>query len=383
MNLGVFRAMTNPGDITVRPATSSRDMHRFIRFPLEHYRGDPNFVPHLLWERKQFFDPDQNPLFHFTEVQYFLAWRNDEIVGRVTAHINHRHNEYWDERAGCFGFFESTPDPAVSRVLMNRAESWLRERDIHVVRGPFNFSTNEECGLLVEGFDSPPAIMMPYTKRYYPRMMENLGYEKARDLLAFDYSYQGAVPPYLVRFSQKLRKRTGVNVRRLDMGDFQAEIQKALQVYNEAWGKNWGFVPMTTEQFRHMARDLRPIIDPEVALIAEKDGRPVGFSLSLPDYNQLLRRVNGCLLPFGWAHLLLGRNTIDRIRVITLGVIEEFRNRGIDVLFYHDTFQNGLARGYWGCEMSWILEDNRLMVRAMKRMGARIYKRYRIYEKEL
>ena len=376
--------MSPPNDITIRPVRSPADMRRFIRFPLELYRGDPNFVPHLTLERKQFFDPDKNPIFRFIEAEYLLAFDEaGELAGRISAHVNRRHNGYWNESAGCFGFFECVPRMEVAAALTDAAEQWLGGREIEVIRGPFNFSTNEECGFLAEGFDSPPNIMMPYTKPYYLEMMERQGYRKAKDLLALDYHYQGCVPEYLVRFSRRIRERTGVRVRSLDLDDFEAEIERALRVYNEAWQDNWGFVPMTEEQFRHMARELRPIIDPAVALIAEKDGEPVGFSLSLPDYNQILRRLNGRLLPFGWARLLLGRNTIDRIRVITLGVVEKYRNRAIDVLLYHDTFQNGNRQGYWSCEMSWILEDNAKMIRAMKRMGAEPYKTYRIYEKSL
>ncbi len=376
--------MSDHPDISVRPVRSTTEMHDFIRFPTELYRRDPNFVPHLFWERKEFFNPDKNPLFDFTDVQYFLAVRdNGDTVGRITAHVNHRSNKYWDENAGCFGFFECIPDFQVASRLFERAHAWLHKRQIDRVRGPFNFSTNEECGLLVDGFDRPPAIMMPHAKRYYCGMLNRIGYRKTKDLLAFDYESDGSTPEYLVRFNDRIRERTGVTIRTLDMDNFGEEIEKALRVYNQAWQKNWGFVPMTEEQFRYMARELRPIIDPDVALIAEKDGEPVGFSLSLPDYNQILRRLNGRLLPFGWVRLLLGRNRIDRVRVITLGVIEKYRSRGIDALLYHDTFANGTAKGYLNSEMSWILEDNDMMIRAMERMGAKPYKTYRIFEKEL
>jgi GNAT superfamily N-acetyltransferase len=370
--------------ISVRTVENRKDLRRFIRFPLDLYRGDPYFVAPLLLERKQFFDPGRNPLFQFTDVQYFLAFdERGKLVGRVTAHVNHRHNDYWKEKAGCFGFFECVQRPEVAAVLMEAVERWLRERGMTVVRGPFNFSTNEDCGFLAEGFDDSPAIMMTYNPRYYLEFVERLGYTKAKDLWAFDYGYQGAIPEYLIKFGRRVEERTGVTIRTLDPKNLNVDVEKALRVYNSAWARNWGFVPMTDEQFRHMAAELKPVLDPAVALIAEKDGEPVGFMLSLPDYNILLKKLNGRLLPFGWLRLLLGRRSIHRVRVLTGGVIENFRNRGIDVLLYRDTFRNGLARGYFGCEMSWILEDNVLMIRAMERMGARHYKTYRIYEKAL
>ncbi|MFP4176140.1 MAG: N-acetyltransferase [Candidatus Brocadiia bacterium] len=369
---------------TVRAVHNSRQMQQFITLPREMYRGDSRYVPHLDYERQQFFDPDQNPLFEFTDVEYFLLYDSTgEPAGRITAHINHRHNEYWDERAGCFGFFECLPDPEASAALFNAAEGWLRERNMGLVRGPLNFSTNEECGLLVDGFDTPPAIMMPHNKQYYPALLRKAGYRKARDLLALDYHSDGETPRYLRRVADRIRDRTGIRIRTINMNHFDAEIEKAFRVYNRAWEDNWGFVPMSEAQFRHMADELRPIIDPNIALIAEKDGHPIAFSLSLPDYNRILRKLNGKLLPLGWVRLLLEPRRIDRVRVITLGVVEEYRNSGVDALLYHDTFENGASRGYWSCEMSWILEDNDLMLRALRRMGAERYKTYRIYAREL
>ncbi len=371
------------GRISVRRAVSRRDLMRFIKYPLRLYRGDANFVPHLLWERRKFFSPT-NPLFEFTDVAYFLARdEHGKLAGRVTAHVNHHHNEFWGEKTGFFGFFECVERPEVARALMESVEAWLRVRGMSVVRGPFNFSTNEECGFLIWGFDMPPAIMMPYTKPYYPAFVEGLGYAPAKDLLAYDYEHHGPIHEYLARFSRRVRERTGVTVRPLDRSRMEEDVEKVFQVYNSAWARNWGFVPMTGDEFRYMARELRPIIDPQVALIAEKDGEPVAFCLSLPDYNLLLRWMRGRLLPFGWMHLLFRRRTINRVRTITMGVIERFRNRGIDILLIYETFRNGLPRGYWSCEMSWVLQDNVRMIRALERMGGRHYKSYRIYEKAL
>lgn len=369
---------------TVRPVASRRDLRDFIRFPMALYRDDPCFVPHLLAERKEFFDPLKNPLFEFTEVGYFLAHNGaGEVVGRVTAHINRRHNQHWNERTGFFGFFESIEDLEVARALMTAAEQWLRQRGMAAIRGPFNFSTNEECGFLAEGFGQLPAIMMTYTRRYYLDFMDRLGYTPVKDLLAYEMDSHGIEPEYLEKFSQRGQARTGVTIRTLDLRRFEAEVALAFQVYNDAWEENWGFVPMTDAEFRYAAKSLKLIIDPAVALLAEKDGRPVGFSLALPDINPLLRKLRGRLLPFGFVRLLLGRRRVDKVRVIVLGVVEEYRRRGIDVLLYHTTFRNGLPRGYTKCEMSWVLEENKLMRRALERMGGQQTKRYRIYQKSL
>ena len=369
--------------VLVTPASSSRDMDAFIRFPLRHYCQDPFFVPQLLYERKKFFKAS-NPIFQFTEVVYFLARdEKGEVVGRVTAHINERHNRHAGEKTGFFGFFECIDDQAVASTMMTAAEDALRARGMKVIRGPFNFSTNEECGFLVQGFDRPPSLMMPYTKPYYPEVMTRLGYSKAKDLLAYEYECQGNIPEYLVRFSRRIRERKQIVIRTINMHRFVEDVETIFKIYNAAWSQNWGFVPVTEEEFRYAAKDLKPIVDPSIVLIAEKEGRPVAFSVSLPDYNVLLKKMNGRLLPFGFLHMLFGRKSIGKVRTLLLGVVAEYRLSGIEVLLIHDTFEKGLSKGYRTGEMSWILEDNVLMRRPLERMGAQIGKVYRIYEKAL
>jgi GNAT superfamily N-acetyltransferase len=225
--------------------------------------------------------------------------------------------------------------------------------------------------------------MMPYNKPYYPQLLSELGYAKAKDLYAYDYHYEGAIPPYIVRFCQGIEGRLGVTVRTIERRRFRDEVRRAFSVYNTAWSKNWGFVPMTEAQFDFIARNLKSIFDPSLALIAEIDGEPVGFSLALPDYNPLFKRMKGRLLPFGIFIFLAGRRRISAVRVITLGVVPEHRRRGIEVLLTYHTFKNGLPRGYRRAELSWVLEDNVLLKRAVERMGAVHYKTYRIYEKSL
>ncbi|NTV32442.1 MAG: N-acetyltransferase [Deltaproteobacteria bacterium] len=369
--------------VFVTPASSGRDMDAFIRFPLRHYGQDPLFVPHLLYERKKFFSRS-NPIFQFTEVVYLLA-RDEQgkVLGRVTAHINERHNRHAGEKTGFFGFFECVDDEAAASALMKAAEDTLRARGMKMIRGPFNFSTNEECGFLVQGFDRAPSFMMPYTKPYYPDLMTRLGYNKARDLLAYEYEYKGSIPEHLVRFSERIRERKKVVIRPIHMQRFAEDVETIFRIYNDAWSQNWGFVPVTEEEFRATAKDLKPIVDPSIVLIAEKESRPVGFIVTLPDYNVLLKKMGGRLFPFGFLHLLFGRKSVTRVRTLLMGVVADHRLSGIEVLLIHDTFERGLPKGYRGGEMSWILEDNVLMRRAVERMGATIGKVYRIYEKTL
>ena len=369
--------------VTITPATTSGDLKAFIRFPLHLYRRDPLYVPHLLHERSKFFSPS-NPLFNYTEVTYYLARdRQGQVVGRVTAHVNQRHNELTGEKTGFFGFFECVEDPDVARALMSAAEMRLQEMGMTAIRGPFNFSTNEECGFLARGFDRPPVFMMPYNRAYYLDMMDALGYSAVKDLLAYEYPKVDRVPEYLAKFSRRLQERTGVIVRPMRRKNFEAEVTAAFKIYNEAWDRNWGFVPVTEDEFRYVAGDFKAIIDPVMALIAEKDGRPVAFSLALPDYNVLLKKMNGRLFPYGFLYFIFARRLIRHVRVLLLGVLREYRRSGVDILLYYHSFKNAIAKGYHSGEMSWILEDNALMRRALDRMGATVGKRYRIYEKSL
>jgi GNAT superfamily N-acetyltransferase len=369
--------------VSVTAVEHKRGLNEFILFPLRHYHRDSFFVPHLLYERKKFFSPS-NPLFEYTDITFFLA-RNGQgrVVGRVTAHVNRRHNEYAGEKTGFFGFFECIDDRTVASALMTAVENKLRDAGMNVVRGPFNFSTNEECGFLVQGFDRPPALMMPYTKPSYVDFMAQLDYRRAKDLLAYEYAHEGRVPDFLVRFSKRIRDRSRITVRTINMRRFEEDVATIFDIYNAAWSKNWGFIPVTEDELRYAAEELRPVVDPSMVLIAEKAGRPVAFSVSLPDYNVVLKKMHGRLLPFGFLYYLFGRKAIKSVRTLLLGVVEEYRKSGLEVLLIHDTFRNAVSRGYRAGEMSWILENNVLMRRPLERMGAELTKVYRIYEKEL
>ncbi len=370
--------------VQIEAVASGKDRKTFILFPWRIYQGDPNWVPPLILDMKNMLNPRKNPFFLHARVELFLARRNSEVVGRVAAIVNDNHNQFHNEKAAFFGFFESIDDPDVAAALLEQVEEWGRREGMSVVRGPMNFSTNDTCGLLIDGFDSPPVIMMPYNPPYYIDLLEKAGYTKAKDLYAYFMDHKTPLSPRVVKVAEKAMHDEGLTLRSLNMKEFDAELARVKAIYNSAWERNWGFVPMTDEEFSHMAKELKPIVDPDLVLIAEVGGEPAGFALCLPDYNQILRRINGRLLPFGIFRLLWNKRRINGLRVLTLGVTPKYRqSRAIAPSFYRSIYEVGIRKGYvWG-EFSWILEDNVLMNRALKLLGARHYKTYRIYEKAL
>ncbi len=370
-------------ELRVVPAVGGETRRAFIRLPWGLYRDDPFWVPPLLADVRKALDPDAHPFHLHSEVLPYLALRGDRPVGRICAIHNRRHVEFHGEPVGFFGFFESEPDEAVAAALVEAAAVWLRERGLETVRGPASFSTNEQAGLLVEGFDGPPAILMPYNPPWYRDLLEAVGFRKAKDLLAYRMVDRGDfLPERLVRASEAIRRRTGVGVRELRMSTFEEELAVVRRIYNRSWERNWGFVPMTDEELSFMARELRPVVDPELTLFAETaEGEPVGFVLGLPDFNEVLRHLNGRLFPFGWAKALRHRRRIRRMRVVTLGVLPEHRGRGIDALLYTALIRNGLEKGIGEAEQSWVLEDNDLMRRPLERLDGRVYRRYRLFDR--
>lgn len=379
--------------VEVRPVSSRRDLTRFIKLPWRLYRNEPNWVPPLISERRQFLDPARNPFFEHAEAQYLLAWRNGEVVGRVSAHIDRNFNEFQQNDWGMFGFFEAEDDPEVAGALLEAAAAWLRERGRDRMVGPMDFTTNDECGLLVEGHDRPPMILQGWHHPYYQRLLEAngaAGLTKAMDLYMWELRLdkvedKGGFHPLIHEMAQKVRTEHGVTVRNMRKRDIEDEIERFLEVYNAAWERNWGFVPLKDEEVRHYAKQLKPILDEHWAWIAERDGEVLGAALSLPDVNVCLAHMNGRLLPFGWAKFLYHRRKIDRIRVFALGVKPEYQHLGIAAAFYIEHLRGAADdrdRVWWG-EMGWILETNEPMNRAMEGMGGRIVRRYRLYEKTL
>ncbi len=377
-------------NLRIEQVQTRQDVEDFIRFPFKLYRGDPNWVPPLLSERREFLDPKRNPFFDHADVALWLARRDGEVVGTISSHIDRLHNEIHHENIGMFGLFEVVNDYDVAEALLSAARDWVRERGMIALRGPLSFSQNQECGLLIDGFDGPPVVMMTYNPRYYIEFFERFGLAKAMDLYAYigDLAQfggdPGKLPPKLVRVTEKVKKRAGITMRPANMKAYDEEIQRAKIVYNRAWEKNWGFVPMTDAEFDKLAADLKQILDPNLAIVAEIDGEPVGVSVAIPDINQVLKHLNGRLFPIGWIKALWYARKITGARLMILGVVEEHRGRGIESLLMFETLKAAIVNGYQSIEMSWILENNDMMNRIIMNVGqaygARVYRTYRIYQ---
>jgi hypothetical protein len=369
--------------LQIREIEPGESLRPFIDLSWTMNAGDPAWVPPLRRQLRTMLDRSKHPFHRHADVAYFLAERGGKPVGRIGAIVNHRHNEFHQDRVGFFGFFECEDQQETASALFRRAEEWLAARGMEWMRGPMNFSTNEECGLLVEGFADQPTVMMPHNPPYYAALIEDAGLEKETDLLAYALS-ETEPPERLVRLGERTARKAGVRVRSLDMRRFREEVEAVQRVYNSAWSRNWGFVPMTEEEFDHMAGEMKPVVDPDLCLIVETDaGEPIGFTLALPDVNQALKSLNGRLFPFGILRFLWKRRKIDRIRVLTLGFTPEYTHAGLGPFLYLRTWHVGTAKGYRFGEASWILENNREMRGALERMGAEVSRVYRIYGRSL
>lgn len=370
--------------IELKKVTSGKDLDSFIKLPWKIYGGDPHWVPPLLMDMKTILSEGKNPFFQHSEADLFLAIKDGEIAGRIAAILNNNHNKFHKEKIGFFGFFESVPDQEVADTLFSEARAWLQSKGMTHLRGPANFSSNDSFGLLYEGFDSSPVILMPYNPRYYLDLFERAGLKVTKVLYAYQMTKSSQIPERFVKFAEKALQDPTIKIRKLDMKHFEDEVRIVGSIYEDAWEKNWGFVPMTPEELAHMAKDLKTGIDPDLVHIAEVDGEPAGFSLVLPDFNEILKEINGRLFPFGIFKLLLNKKNIKGVRVIGLGVRQKFqKKRSLAPAFYYQTYKTGVEKGYSIGEFSWILEDNVLMNRAIEGLGASLYKKYAIYEQEL
>jgi GNAT superfamily N-acetyltransferase len=329
---------------------------------------------------KELLDREKHPFYRDAEAEFFLAHRDGEVVGRIAAILDKAHNRFHNEETGFFGFYESIDDKAVAKALLDRAWQWLQKRGAKLMRGPVNPSTNYECGMLIDGFDADPMVMMPYNPRYYPELMNEAGLHKAKDLFAFGSTVADVGTDKSERVADKAMAAAGVTVRQIDMKNFAADVERVWQVYNAAWERNWGFVPMSREEFALMGKEMKQILKPGLVLLGEVKGRVVGFALALPDVNQALKPAGGRLFPTGLVKILYYQRLISSVRVLVLGVLEEYRASGLAAAFYATLVRNARKLGYSDCEMSWILEDNVLMNRSLAMMGAKRVKTYRIYE---
>lgn len=355
----------------------------FIELPYRLYRNETHWVPPLRIAVKELLDKSKHPFYANAEMQLFLARRGGEVAGRIAAIINKAHNQFHGEQAGFFGFFDCVDDVTVADALLSRARQWTKERGATFLRGPVNPSTNYECGILVDGFDSDPMVMMTYNPPYYDQLLQKVGLRKAKDLLAYLSNANRIEMKKIDRVAEKVLKTTGVTVRPINVKDFDAEVGRVYEVYGAAtgaWAENWGFVPMSREEFAAMGKEMKMILKPELVLLGEVNGRVVGFALALPDVNQAMKPANGNLFPTGLLKILYYQRLIKSVRVLALGVVEEYRASGLAAGFYATLVRNARKLGYGDCEMSWILEDNVLMNRSLEVMGAKHYKTYRIYE---
>src|SRR5690554_652159 len=363
---------------------NKKQLKLFIDFPHELYKNDKYYVPELYIAQRDLLT--KHPFLLHSEIALFLVYENNKIVGRNAAIINNNHNVKNEKKDGFFGFFDVINQKEIAKLLIDKAESWLKDKGVKTIIGPVNPSTNETCGLLVEGFDSPPVAMMTYNYPYYKTLLEDVGFKKQTDLLAYDIvsdSLDDKPFRLMNAFKERLAQK-GITIRTVNLKNFKEEVTGLKKVYNEAWDKNMGFVPMTDEEFQYMAKDLKLVLDKDFCLIAEQGQKTIGFALCVPDINQVLIKVKkGRLFPTGIFKLLFKRKSINAIRVIALGINEPYRKLGIEAVFYGMIIQKGLEKGINKAEASWILEDNEMMNRAIKHVNGKVYKKYRIYEKKL
>jgi len=369
--------------ITIQSVASPRDVKRFIKFAWRIYEGYPNWVPPLLMDRKKLMDKRKNPFYKHSDAEFFLALRDGNIVGRIGAILNRNHIKEHNENIGFFGFFECIEDQTVADALFDAAARWLKDRGVQAIRGPANPSVNDEYGLLVDGFDRPPVILMPYNPPYYGTLIEKAGFKKVKDLYAYHVCKAGAMTERLQRVSDIAKQREGLTFRTLNMSDFDNEVDRMKSLYNRAWQYNWGAVPMTDDEFLALAKDLKPVVVPELVIIAEYKGEPIGFSLSVPDLNIALKHnKKGYLLP-GLFRIMTHKKKINWVRIIVLGVVREKQRTGAASVLFYETARRGVELGYPNGEAGWVLEDNVMMNRAAEMLNGERYKTYRLYEKSL
>jgi hypothetical protein len=369
--------------VEIRPVQSKAELKTFIKFPWQIYKNDENWVPPLILDIKTILDKRKNPFFLHSDAQPFIAFRNGKVAGRIVAIINNNHNNVHNEKTGFFGFFECFNDQEIANALFAQAEVWIKEKGMQALRGPTNLTTNDPCALLTEGFDEKPVILMTYNPQYYLDLFSNAGFKVVKGM----YAYQMIEKDHpfserFVKFANKVHEDKSITIRNINLKKFDQEVEIVFQIYNDAWQHNWGFVPLTKEEFKHMAKDLKTGIDPDIVFVAEVNGEPAAFSLALPDYNQIFKDINGRLFPFGLIKLLLNKHKISCIRVLTLGVRPKFQKKRILApALYYETYRRGTGKGYCMGEFGWILEDNVLMNRALEGMGAKLHKKYAIYER--
>lgn len=381
---------------------SAADRNRLINFAFKLYKNDPYWVPPLVGDRKKFLDPKHNPSFEYLQVAYFVAEATvipdntpkgtitggmEQDVGTIAAIYNPRHNEIHGDDIGFFGLFECINSQTVANALLDAAAAWLRGQNRSAMRGPLTFTMTDEVGMLVDGFGDMPRIMMPYNHPYYPALLESYGLQKAMDLYAYHLDmgklFGGSpdgLPPKLTRVIEKLKQRGRMTIHKLDLKQFDAEVEKVKVIYNAAWEQNWGAVGITDHELAHYAAAMKQVLDPDLAFFVEIDGKSAGVALCLPDANLVLKKMNGHLFPFGFIQALRYQNKIKWVRVWALGVLPEHRLLGVEAVMIYEIATQAMRKGMLDVEASWVLENNLNARKSVEGMGAEIYKTYRVYE---
>ncbi|PNV85243.1 MAG: N-acetyltransferase [Desulfobacteraceae bacterium] len=377
---------TNEGPLRVVPVEGRRGLRQFIRLPWSIYRDDPAWVPPLLLERKEHLSK-RNPFFEHAKCKFWLAYRGATPVGRISAQVDQLHLQRYEDSTGFFGLLEAEDEAETFRALMDTAETWLRDQGMRRVLGPFNLSINQECGLLVEGFDTPPMVMMGHARPYYGARVEENGYSKEKDLLAYRIDADFELTRAMRLGIKRAQKR--VHLRPLRRSIFREELRILQDIFEDAWSKNWGFVPFTKAEFEHMGKSFKLLLPDDQVQIAEVDGVPAAFMVAVPNVNEAIKDLNGKLFPLGWLKLLWRLKVAypKSARVAMMGVRQRYQNSrlaaALAVMVVEAARPPAVKRGVLSAEMSWILEDNMGMRSILDALGGVIYKRYRIYGKEL
>lgn len=368
--------------VEIVQAQLPRDAKRFMRTWWTANEGEPGWVPPVLMDKQKFFDPGKNPYFKYGDVQCFIAVKDGKDVGTIAATVDKELQKH-EPGVGFFGFFETIQDPEVGKALFDAACGWLRSRGMKEVQGPFNFNSNHEFGLLVDGFDTPACLANPHGRPYYGPYAEQYGFTKKIDWYAY-WMDAGPLPEQVNKISERILKRMpNLKLRQVDLKNFDRELRILLDIYNDAWSENWGHIHISEEEFLWSAADFKQVIDPRLCWIAEVDGEPVALTVTLPDYNEVFKKMDGSIFPFGWYYFLTAKQHITQLRVFILGVKKKYQNLPIGAPLYIKTWEEGLKMGIKGAEASLIVEDNTRMRGALEKLGARIYKTYRIYTKAL
>jgi hypothetical protein len=373
-------------NIEIKKVENKKDLKKFINFPHDLYKDDPNYVPMLDMAAKELFSEKKNPFFEHSSVENYLAYKNGKLAGRISAIKNNNYNNYHNSNVGFWGFFDVINDYDVAKALFNTVKEFHQKNKFESMIGPVNFSTNDTAGLLIEGYEVPPITEMTYNKPYYKDLIEKYGFEKDMDLFAY-MIYAKNVSEKSVKLADLIQKRLekkGITIRQINMKDFKNEVAKIKEVYNKAWEKNWGFVPATDKEFEFLAEGLKMIVNPQYALVAEYKGKFIGFALTIPNINEItINFKKGKLFPFNIFKLLMKKNKTKYVRIITLGVIEGYRKLGIEAVFFARIIESAKKNNIIGGEASWILENNEMMNMAAEKLNGEKYKTYRIYRKNI